>query len=53
MYFDEDLLYKEKFIFPKKEQSRFYTTIKTPKHSQTKVHIIHPNSSTLGLWKAF
>jgi len=49
MYFDEDLLYKEKFIFPKKGKNQFYTTIKTPKHSQTKLRIIHPNSVILGL----
>ena len=49
--FYEDLPYKEKFPFPKKEESRFYTTIKTLKHSQTKVRIISPSSGTLELWK--
>ena len=29
MYLYEDLPFKEKFLFPKKEKSRFYTTIKT------------------------
>ena len=41
----------EKFLFPKKEKSRFYTTIKTPKHSQAKVRIIYPSFGTLELWR--
>ena len=47
---NKDLPYKERPFLPRNE-CQLYTTIKTPKPSQTKVRIISPNSGTLELWK--
>ena len=46
----KDLPHKERPSSPRNE-CQFYTTIKTPKLSQTKVGIIDPSSNTLELWK--
>ena len=45
-----DLPYKKRPSMPR-NRCQPYTTIKTPKSLQTKVHIISPNSGTLELWK--
>ena len=42
---NEDLPHKER-PSPPRNECQLYTTIKTPKPSQTKVHIIYPNSGT-------
>ena len=48
MPINDDLLHKEKPSHVRKE-GRFYTTIKTQRLSENKVHVIHPNSGTLEL----
>ena len=45
---NEDLSYRERPFLPRNE-CQLYTTIKTPKLSQTKVRIIYPSSGTLEL----
>jgi len=48
MLINDDLPYKERPSYARNE-SRFYTTIKTQRLSENKVHIIHPSSGTLEL----
>ena len=48
----ENLPYKER-PSPPRNECQLYATIKAPKPSDTKVHIIYPISGTLELWKFF
>ena len=48
MQIKEDLSHKERSSKPRNE-CQPHATIKTPRPSQTKVRIIHPNSGTLEL----
>ena len=50
MSINKDLPHKERPFLPRNE-CQLYTTIKTPKPSQTKIRIISPNSGTLELCK--
>ena len=50
IHINKDLPHKEK-PSPPRNECQLYTTIKTPKPSQTEVHLIYPNSDTLELWK--
>ena len=47
---NENLPHKEMPSSPK-NKGQFHATIKKPKPSKIKVHIIYPNSDTIELWK--